>query len=321
MSIFFHILSHNIVPIFLLISVGFALSKKFDLHIFSLSKLMFYVFVPSFIFVNLYTTELKLNMLKVLICAILLLITNGILARFIAKIRRYDVGLTNAFKNSIMFNNSGNIGVSLITLIFGSAPFVIDGKTPYLNEAITAQIMVLVLQNISVNTLGFFNAGRANSSVKDSLKTIFTMPAIYVIPLALILNVIKIDITGTPVWSTLEYLKNGMVPMALITLGVQLSKTKFDLTNTDVHLSVFMKLIIGPLLALIYIHLLGLTGVVAQVVFIAHAVPTAVNTALIAVECHSCPDFASQAVMLSTLFSAVTLTLAIYAAQFIFPVM
>ena len=211
MSIFFHILSHNIVPIFLLISVGFALSKKFDLHIFSLSKLMFYVFVPSFIFVNLYTTELKLNMLKVLICAILLLITNGILARFIAKIRRYDVGLTNAFKNSIMFNNSGNIGVSLITLIFGSAPFVIDGKTPYLNEAITAQIMVLVLQNISVNTLGFFNAGRANSSVKDSLKTIFTMPAIYVIPLALILNVIKIDITGTPVWSTLEYLKNGMV--------------------------------------------------------------------------------------------------------------
>ena len=107
--------------------------------------------------------------------------------------------------------------------------------------------------------------------------------------------------------------------MALITLGVQLSKTKFDLKNVDVHLSVFSKLILSPLLALIYIHLLGLNGVVAQVVFIAHSVPTAVNTALIAVECDSCPDFASQAVMLSTLLSAITLTLAIYAAQFIFP--
>lgn len=320
MSIFFHILSHNIIPIFILIGLGFLLSKKFDLHIFSLSKLMFYLFVPSFIFVNLYTTELKLNMLKVLLCGVLLLITNDLISRIVAKIRNYDIGLTNAFKNSIMFNNSGNIGVSLITLIYGSAPFVIDGTTPYLNEAITAQIMILVLQNISVNTLGFFNAGRASSSVADSLKTIFTMPSIYAIPLALILKSLQLDITPTPFWPTLVYLKNGLVPMALITLGVQLSKTNFDLKNVDVHLSVFIKLILGPLMSLIYIHLLGLTGVVAQAVFIAHAVPTAVNTALIAVEYDSCSDFASQAVMLSTLFSAITLTLAIYAAQFIFPV-
>jgi len=319
MSIFFHILSHNIIPIFLLISLGFLLSKKFDLHIFSLSKLMFYLFVPPFIFVNLYTTDLKLNMLTVLLCGVLLLITNDMIARIVAKFRNYDVGITNAFKNSIMFNNSGNIGVSLITLIFGSAPFVIDGKTPYLNEAITAQIMILVLQNISVNTLGFYNAGRANGSMKDSIKTILRMPAIYVIPLALIFKTMQIDITTTPVWPTLEYLKNGLVPMALITLGVQLSKTNFDLKNPDIHISVFIKLIISPLLALVYIHWLGLTGVVAQTIFIAYAVPTAVNTALIAVECDSCSDFASQAVMLSTLFSAITLTLAIFAAQFLFP--
>lgn len=281
---------------------------------------MFYLFVPSFIFVNLYTTELNFNMIKVLFCGVLLLITNDLLARIVAKIRKYDVGLTNAFKNSIMFNNSGNIGVSLITLIFGSAPFVIDGKTPYLTEAITAQIMILVLQNISMNTLGFFYAGRANGSVKDSLKTVLTMPSVYAVPLALILKGMEIDITPTPIWPTLEYLKNGLVPIALITLGVQLTKTNFDLKNVDVHLSVFTKLVISPLMAFVWIHLLGLTGVVAQTVFIAHSVPTAVNTALIAVECNSCPDFASQAVMLSTLFSAVTLTLAIYAAQFIFPV-
>lgn len=320
MSVFLHILSHNIIPILVLITLGFLLSKKFDLHIFSLSKLMFYLFVPSFIFVNLYLTELKLNMLTVFFCGILMLITNDLLARAIAKFRHYDVGLTNAFKNSIMFNNSGNIGVSLITLVFASAPFVIDGKTPYLHEAITAQIMILVLQNISVNTLGFFNAGRANSDIKGSLTTILTMPSIYAIPLALILKYLQIDITGNPAWTTLDYLKNGLVPMALITLGVQLSKTKFDLKNVDVQLSVFIKLIIGPALAYIYIQLLGLNGVVAQAVFIAHSVPTAVNTALIAVECDSCQDFASQAVMLSTLFSTITLTLAIYAAQLLFPV-
>jgi predicted permease len=259
-------------------------------------------------------------MVKVIFFGFVMLTANDLVGRLIAKARNYDIGLTNAFKNSIMFNNSGNVGVSLITLIFASFPFVIDGKTPYLNEALTAQIMILVIQGISVNTLGFFNAGQANKGKKDSLFQILKMPAIYIIPLALILQWQQIDITGTPLWPTLNYLKSGMVPMALLTLGVQLSKTTFDFNNTEVHISVFTKLIVGPLLALLFIHIFKFDGVIAQTVFIAHSVPTAVNTALIAVECDSYQDFASQAVMVSTILSAITLTIAIYAARVMFPV-
>lgn len=35
-----------------------------------------------------------------------------------------------------MFSNSGNIGIALIALVFTNAPYVIDGKTPYLAEAL-----------------------------------------------------------------------------------------------------------------------------------------------------------------------------------------
>jgi malate permease and related proteins len=320
LAIFFHILGHNIIPIFTLIVLGFILSKKFDLDIFSLSKLNFYLLVPAFIFVNLYTTAISLDMIKVLFCAIFILVSNDIIGRIIAKLRNYDVGLTNAFKNSIMFNNSGNIGLSLAVLVFSSAPFVVDGKTPYLTEAITAQIIILVFQNITTNTLGFYNAGKANLKARDSIIKVLSMPSIYAIPAAFILKSIDFDFTETIIWPALEYLKNALVPIVLITLGVQLSKTKFDLRNTDVHISAFTRLIIGPILATLYIHILGFTGVVAQTVFIAYSVPTAVNTALIAVECDSCQDFASQAVMVSTLFSAVTLTLSIYVARVMFPI-
>lgn len=320
LTIFFHILGHNIIPIFTLIVLGFILSKKFDIDIRSLSKLNFYLLVPAFIFVNLYTTTISLDMLKVLYCSVLLMISNDMIGRMIAKIRHYDVGMTNAFKNSIMFNNSGNIGLSLIILVFSSAPFVVDGKTPYLNEAITAQIIILVFQNITTNTLGFYNAGRASLKAKDSIKKVLSMPAIYAIPLAIILKSIDFDFTATIIWPVLDYLRNAFVPMVLITLGVQLSKTKFDLRNIDVHISAFTRLIIGPILTTLFIYIVGFTGVVAQTLFIAYAVPTAVNTALIAVECDSCQDFASQAVMVSTLFSGVTLTLAIYIARVIFPV-
>lgn len=320
MAIFFYILTHNIVPIFLLIILGFLLNRKFDIHIYSLSKLLFYLFVPAFIFVNLYTATLQLNLFNVLLCGIFMLLVNDWISRGIAKICGYDIGLTNAFKNSIMFNNSGNIGISLITLVFTSSPFVLEGKTPYLHDAITAQIIILVLQNVTSNTIGFFNAGKATMSTRKSLAQIFTMPSIYAVPLAFILKSTPIDLTATTIWPALEYLKNGLVPMSLLTLGIQLSKTCFDFKRKEVYLSVFIKLIISPLIALVFIHLLGLSGVIAQTVFIAHAVPTAVNTALIAVECDNNQNFAAQAVMMSTIASAATLTLAIYAARIIFPV-
>ena len=320
MAIFFHILSHNILPITTLIVLGFLLGKKFRLDLFSLSKLNLYLFMPAFMFVNLYTTNIDIGMVKIFACGIMLIIANSILGEIIGKVRKYDVGMTNAFKNSIMFNNVGNIGVSLATLIFASDPFVIDGKTPYLDLAISTQIVILLLQSVSANTWGIFNAGRAKCKPRESVMQILGMPSIYVLPTVLILKGVQVDLTVTMIWPVLEYLKGGLVPMALLTLGIQLSKTAFDFKNIDVHISVFTRLVIGPILTLLFIYLWGFEGIVAQTILIAHAVPTAVNTVLNAVECDNYPDFASQAVMLSSLVSSITLTAAIYAARVIFPV-
>lgn len=320
MNIFYHILSHNILPIFALIALGFLLGRKFTLDLFSLSKLNYYLFMPAFMFVSLYTTNIDIGMLHVLLYGILFIFTNHCLGGLIGKIRNYDVGMTNAFKNSIMFNNVGNIGVSLVTLIYAGAPYVVDGKTPYLDLAISTQIVILLLQSITANTWGLFNAGRARFKAKESVLQILGMPSIYVLPAVFLFKATHFDVAATAVWPALEYLKNGLVPMALLTLGIQLARTTFDFRNVDVHISVFTRLIVGPVIALLFIYLWGFKGIVAQTVFIAHAVPTAVNTVLAAVECDNYPDFASQAVMVSSIFSTVTLTFTIYAAGIIFPV-
>ncbi len=320
MLIFLHILGHNIIPVFIIIGLGFLVSKRFNLNIHSLSKLTFYIFVPAFIFYNLYTAELTFDMLKILFFSVTYMGASFLLAVFISKLRKYDVAMTNAFKNSIMFNNSGNIGLSLITLIFGSAPYVIGGKTPYLNQALTAQVIIMVFMNVTMNTLGFYNAGRAKMNIRDSMRQILSMPSIYAIILALFLKLIKLDITSSFLWPTLIYVKEGLVPMALITLGVQLSKTDFHFKDIDVNIAVFTRLVMGPILAFFLIRLFGFNGVIAQTILISYAVPTAVNTALIAVECDNRKDFASQEVMISTIFSAVTLTTVIYGAGILFQI-
>jgi predicted permease len=320
MSIFLHILVNNIAPIFIIIALGFGLSKKFDFNIYTLSKINFYLFTPAFIFFNLYTADLDLKLFNVLLFCVISLVINDLLARIIARMRKYDIGLTNAFKNSIMFNNSGNIGLSLITLVFSSAPFVVGGTTPYLGQAIAAQIIILVFMNLTINTIGFYNAGRATMNIKDSIRQIFSLPSIYAIPLALLFKYMQVDVTTTPLWPALVYIKSGLVPISLITLGVQLSKTEFKFRDVNVYIAVFARLILGPIITLIFIYLMNFSGVVAQTILIAYSVPTAVNTALIAVECDNNREFSSQMVMVSTVLSAITLTLAIYAARILFPV-
>lgn len=320
MSTFLFILVNNIIPVFILIIVGYFVSRKFELNIMTLTKLNFYIFIPAFTFLNLYTTEIPIEMLKVLVVILLLMVINLMISMIISKIRGYNVDFKNAFSNSLMFYNSGNLGIPLITLVFSSYPFIINGKTPYLSIALTVQIVVLLFQNITTNTIGFINAGRARYNWKDSVLLILKMPATYAIPLAFIWKGIDFDLTTSFVWPAIKYASDALVPIALVTLGVQLSKTSFIFKNKEVYLSVFIRLIGGPMIALALIIAFNLDGVIAQTVMISSAAPTAVNSVLIAVETDNCPDFASQVVMTSTLFCAISLVFVIYLARILFPV-
>lgn len=320
MLIMLDILLHNIFPIFILCGLGFLLARNFSLDIVTLNKINFYLLVPSFTFVYLYSTNIPFDMLKVLAASVILFVLSYAAAYFVSKLMGYSSSMRNAFVNSVIFYNSGNIGVPLITLVFSSAPFIAGDKNPYLSLALTVQILVLVTQDITTNTIGFFNAGRAHLKWKDSIKKILTLPAIYAIPSAFILKFLPIDLTITPFWPALVYMKNALVPVALIILGVQISKTRIQSINLSVLSSVLLRLAGGPLLAFGIISLLSLDGVVAQSFLISSAVPTAVNTALIAVEYDNQPEFASQAVWISTLACTLTLLVVIHFARILFPV-
>lgn len=320
MSLIFYILSHNILPLFALIGVGILLNKKFHLDINTLTKINFYLFVPAFTFVNLYETKIAIDALKAMVIAVLILLINALISFFLAKVRHYDQGMRNAFQNSIMFYNSGNFGVPLITLVFSTGMYAVGGDNPYLNIALTTQIMVLVVQNVAVNTLGFYNAASSNIHWKKAVINVLKMPTIYSIALAFILKAVPYDMTQLWIWPALTYAKNGLISIALLTLGVQLSLTKFDFKSKKVYLAVFCRLIIGPAVAFGLVKLFGVEGVMAQALIISSAVPTAVNTALIAVECKNYPDYASQVVLVSTLMCSVTLVAVIYAAARLFPI-
>jgi predicted permease len=304
----------------IIILFGLLLGRKFKMDIFTMTKLNFYIYVPFFIFIQLYTTELPREMLRVLLFVALLALVNSIASSLVARARGYDEGFKNAFKNSIMFYNSGNIGIPLITLVFSSGSYIVGGKTPYLALALTTQVVVLVVQNITTNTIGFFNAGKGKMNWQESIKSILLMPTIYVILLAFLFKAMPFRLEDFPLWPAVLYIKDGLISISLVTLGIQLSRTKFSFKNKEVYISNFLRLIGSGIFAFIILKIIGIGGIPAQALMISSTLPTAVNTALIAIERDNHPDFASQAVMTATIFSSITLILVIYAAKIFFPV-
>ena len=318
MNIFLSIILNSIIPIFLLIFLGYIMDKKFKLDMNTLVKINFYLFVPAFSFVNIYTTDISIDLVRVIVLSVVMLIISFIFGAGIAKLLRLPKKTGKAFENSVMFYNSGNIGVSLMTLVFSNPPFIIDGAAPYLETALAVQIMTLLVQNLTTNTLGFINSGGEGMTLRTGIIRVLKMPTLYTITCAVLFKFIPFDLTVTPVWPVLAYLRNGLVSVALVTLGVQLSKTRINLKIKLPYIAAFCRLAGGPAASLVLIKLFGFEGIMAQAIFIASSTPTAVNTALLSVECNGDVDFAVQAVTISTLLSAATMTTVIYLAYILF---
>ena len=103
MDLLFYIFTENIAPIFLIISLGYILNNFFEIDINSLNKLNFYIFVPALVLIQIYNTELKLEMMNIVYFSLLFLVIISLISTALSKYRNYGPSLTNAFKNSTIF--------------------------------------------------------------------------------------------------------------------------------------------------------------------------------------------------------------------------
>ena len=300
MTHFLFILTGVILPILLQVLLGFGVQKVASLDVKTLSRAQFYYFIPSYMFYKLATAQVPGEMLVLFFSVSTLLMgVMGLTAIVISMLNRYSKPMRAAFTNSLIFYNSGNICIPLIDLLY-TDPL-----------ATLSQLCVLIYQNITTNSLGVFNASSGKAGVGGALLGILKMPMVYAIAAGLAVNGFGITIPE-PGRKALEIAAAGMVPLALFTLGAQLARARFDFRRMAPILAAGLRLVLGPVVAFLLVRLTGMTGIPAQVLIICAAAPTAVNTALLAVQYGNEPDFASQAVLLSTLASPFTLSLAIW---------
>ncbi|MCS7261385.1 MAG: AEC family transporter, partial [Anaerolineae bacterium] len=103
-------------------------------------------------------------------------------------------------------------------------------------------------------------------------------------------------------------LSQATVPFMLVVLGLQLSRTSLTGHLTPLALAVFVRLVLGPLIAIGLAALLGLSGLARQVSILQAAMPSGVMGSVLATLFGGDARFVAAAVLLSTLVSMVTLT-------------
>lgn len=301
------ILKEIILPIFVMMLFGFFMQRKFELHVQTLAKINIYLLVPGFIFVNLYRTELSIELfIHILLFFILYIAILYVIAQLVGKLIGLRKGKKTTFTNSVMFFNSGNYGVPVNDLVFHSDPL-----------AMSVQVIVLTLQNIFLFSYGIFSLASIKIGKMKAALGYFKMPVLYAMLAGVFLNMYHVPIPSF-IWVPANYIADAMIAFALFTLGAQVAQIKFLSSLSTVYYSLFLRLISGPLIALAILLLFRVEGIVAQALLIGSAMPTSVNSAVIAQEYDNEPELAAQIVLFSTLLSAITVSITIYLARILF---
>jgi len=307
MNVFFTILLNVILPVFLLIAVGAFLHRKFTFDMGTLSKLNSYLLMPAIGFANVYQS--KMGGSTLLLVVSLLIVQNislMIVSSFLSKMFKFENGLSSAFKNSVVLSNSGNFGLPVSQLVFQGNPI-----------GLSIQIVVMIFQNLLTYTYGLFNTVSVHKKGIQALKVFLRNPVFYAFLLGMFFQITSIKIPEY-FWIPIENISNAFLAIALITLGAQSAFIKINRLSTPLILSLLGRLIVSPTIAFIVILLFNIEGTIAQALFIASSFPTSRNSSLFALEYNNYPEYAAQAVLLSTLCSMFTVTIVVYLSEILF---
>lgn len=304
---FIIIMRDIIVPVFIVMSIGFILQKKFTLDVQTLARLNIYYVVPAFIFVRLYEAVIPWNMFaKVILFVVMLVAILYVIARLTGTLLGLDARKKVTFTNSVIFYNSGNYAVPVNDLVFRGDPF-----------AMSVQVIVLMFQNIFIFSYGIFSLQSMDSGKLRAALAYFKMPVMYAMLAGITFNALEVSVPEF-LWVPVNYIADAMIAIALLTLGAQVAQLKLTSSLRNVYFSMILRLLVSPLVALGLIFLFGMSGVTAQALLIASSMPTAVNSAVIAQEYKNYPEMAAQIVLFSTVASAFTVSLVIFVARVMF---
>jgi malate permease and related proteins len=278
-----------IVPVFLIVAVGFLYAKRARPDLGSFNRIVLDVLAPALVYTALASKDFQLGDQGVLLFGgAVLILASGVAAWLIARFSRTQA---RTLVPVVMFNNCGNMGLPLALLAFGSSNF---------GAAVAL---------FSISNLIHFSLGARITSAHARTRDLLLSPL-------MIASALGFASAATGVrppemlFTGLKIMGEAMLPLMLFALGVRLT----DLHRREVPLGLlgaFARPMVGLALALPLAWALGLTGDSRGQLILFGALPPAVMQFLLAERYQQEPEKVAAMILLGNALAIVFIPLAL----------
>jgi len=293
---FLSIFERNILPAFMVVGAGVLMGRYLGVDKRSLSRMAIYILSPCLVFGLVVESTIDLAAFgQMMLYAVAVTVGSVLLALGVGRLLRWSSHKVDSLVLSVAFVNSGNLGLSIILFSYGEPGLALGSA-------------FFVVTNLSTHTLAAFFAARGGHG--DSWRAILQvlrLPAIYACVLAFSVRLLQVEVPQV-IMEPVGLVGRAAVPVMLLMLGVQLSETRLAGGYRDLSVGVGLRLVIGAVLAVGLAWLMGLEGLARKVGVVQASMPTAVTSSLMAIEFEADAEYVTGVIFLSTLLSAVTLT-------------
>src|SRR5262245_32930790 len=172
--------SEVLLPIIVVVTLGYLLRRSFPLDARSLNRVSLYVLTPCLVFVTLLRTDVAgAEASRLTLQMVLVVVATTLCALLVVIPFHLSSHQRSGFVLTTTFMNSGNYGLSVSRFAFGDIGFQY-AVVGYLAQAILSQ------------TLAVYLASASRASRTAALRQVFRLPLIYAVLLALGLRLVGV---------------------------------------------------------------------------------------------------------------------------------
>jgi len=294
-AILFEVVTRITLPIVVLAAAGYGLQKWARFDVTTLNRLLVYATFPCFIVVTLSQATIPLSQVQgaaafTLVQFALLLALGWWVGKGLGLARdlRAVVAIACAFPNS------GNYGIPVIELAFGS-------------ELVIHQVVITSIYAVVILVAAPLLFAGPEGGVRKHVKTLFATPMIPAVALGLGLNALDWrlpEVIETP----MDTLGQGYVGIALFALGAQLAANDLRVPLRSAGLAVALRLLLAPALTALVLLVVPLPQGVEHLLIVGACAPVGILVAIFAAEFRGNVELASAVVIASTLLSPIVVT-------------
>lgn len=290
------ILISAMLPIALVALVGFGVGRSFELDMQTLARINIYALLPALVLTSLAQTTLALgNAIAIVASFLLNTVVLYLLAVGLSRRLDFSVDEQKSLIAIVLFSNVGNLGLPFILFALGEAGL---------------ERAVVYLVGSSVMIASVFPIVLKQAGLKAGLNVTLRLPVFWAALAGIGLQATQ-KAFPLPLERGMALLGEGAIPVALLTLGVQLARTELVFGRYELIGSV-LRLGVAPLLAYGIGTALGLQGLDRQVLVLQAAMPVAVNSLIWVTELGGDRTRVARTILLSTFLSVITLPVVLW---------